>query len=128
VTMLGYLSHDAAVAEQRAADLLWMTVGRRPGAAGISTGKLFEYVGTRRPVLGLVPDGTAREALHAYGAAYLADPDDPAEVAQRLAEAYAAWRAGTLPVPDEAFVRRHGRRSLAGEVAAILAEGVPDTP
>lgn len=128
VTMLGYLSHDAAVAEQRAADLLWMTVGRRPGAAGISTGKLFEYVGTRRPILGLVPDGTAREALHAYGAAYLADPDDPAEVAQQLAEAYAAWRAGTLPVPDEAFVRRHGRRALAGEVAAILAEGAPDTP
>lgn len=128
VTTLGYLPHDATVAEQRAADLLWMTVGRRPGAAGISTGKLFEYIGTRRPILGLVPEGTAREALVAYGASYLADPDDPAEVAQRLAEAYTAWRGGALPVPDEAFVRRHGRQVLAGDVAAILAERAVNLP
>lgn len=124
VTTLGYLAHDAAVAEQRAADLLWMTVGRRPGADGISTGKLFEYVGTRRPILGLVPDGTAREALGAYGASYLADPDDPAEVAERLAQAFAAWLLGRLPIPDEAFVRRHGRRALAGAVARLLADAV----
>lgn len=120
VTSVGYLPHAEAVQEQRAADLLWMTVGRRPGAEGISTGKLFEYFGTRRPVLGLVPDGTARAALAAYGAAYLADPDDPQAVAKALALAYDDHQRGTAPRPDEAFVHRHGRQALAGEVAKLL--------
>ena len=131
VTTLGYLPHAAAVQEQRAAALLWMTVGRRPGAEGISTGKLFEYFGTRRPILGLVPDGTARTALVAYGASYLADPDDPQAVADALALAYDDHRRGTAPRPDEAFVRRHGRQALAGEVARLLngmAAGTANAP
>ena len=127
VTRVGYLPHAAAVQEQRAADLLWMTVGRRPGAEGISTGKLFEYFGRCRPILGLVPDGTARAALVAYGAAYLADPDDPQAVAKALALAYDDHQRGTAPRPDEAFVRRHGRQALAGDVGRLLDSLVAGT-
>ncbi len=78
VNYLGYESHSDIVKRMSEADVLWLTIGKRPGADGISTGKLYEYFGARRPVLGLVPDGVAREDLVRYGAAELADPEDVA--------------------------------------------------
>lgn len=118
VRLHGYQPHDAATDAMASADVLWMTVGRRRGAEQVSTGKLFEYFGTGKPVLGLVPEGAAREALMAYGAGYVADPDDEEAAASALARIWTAWRRGTLPTADEAFMRAHDRKHLA----AVLAE------
>lgn len=125
VRYLGYLSHAEVTRRQQQADVLWMTVGLRPGAEGISTGKLFEYMGTRKPVLGLVPEGTAAEALRAYGAGILVPPDAPEAVGEALESLFGAWQAGALPAPSEAYVQRHDRERLAGEVAAWLEKGAP---
>ncbi|WP_457651265.1 glycosyltransferase family 4 protein [Rhodocaloribacter sp.] len=118
----GYRAHDETVAFLRSADALWMTIGRRPGAEGISTSKLFEYFGARKPILALVPEGAAREALAPYGAARVVDPDDTAAVAGALDDLFRRWEEGRLPRPDPAYVRRFDRRRLAGELAALLSE------
>ncbi|MDX1741266.1 MAG: glycosyltransferase, partial [Rhodothermales bacterium] len=77
----GYATHDSAVQWMRRADILWLTIGRREGSEGISTGKLYEYVGTRKPILGLVPEGVARDDIIAYGAGVIADPESAEDVA-----------------------------------------------
>ena len=41
-----------------------MTVGNGTGQELISTSKLFEYFGTLKPVLGLVPEGAAKDATY----------------------------------------------------------------
>ena len=116
----GYRTHEATVQHQRDADVLWLTVGRRPGAEGISTGKLFEYFGARKPILALVPEGAAQDALVGHGAALIVPPDDVDAIRQGLRICYQQWSAGALPVPDEAHVRRFDRQRLAGELAEIL--------
>jgi glycosyltransferase involved in cell wall biosynthesis len=126
VRYLGYLSHADVTRRQQQADVLWMTVGQRPGAEGISTGKLFEYMGTRKPILGLVPDGTAAEALRAYGAGIAVPPDDPEAVGNALELLFGAWQAGAMPAPSESFVMQHDRQRMAGEVAAWLENGAPE--
>ncbi len=124
VRCTGYVSHPEAVANLRAADVLWLTVGARPGAEGISTSKLFEYVGARKPILALVPEGAARDALEPYGAAFVAPPDAEQEIEAALAALVERWEQGTLPRPDEAYARRFDRRNLAGEWAHLLEESV----
>lgn len=121
----GYLTHAQTVERMKEADALWLVVGRRAGAEGISTGKLFEYIGSRRPILGLVPVGEARDALTGYGAAYIADPDDVGAVSQQLARLYQAWRGGTLPTPREKFVTQFDRRELASVLARRLNHLTP---
>lgn len=116
----GYLAHREAVAWQQSAAVLWMTIGRRAGAEVISTGKLYEYFGARKPILALVPEGTARAELQRYGADRIVEPDDVPGISEALAGWYAAWQQGTLPVPDEAFVQQFDRLRLAGELAALL--------
>jgi glycosyltransferase involved in cell wall biosynthesis len=115
----GYLDHARVVERIRAADVLWMVVGRRPGAEGISTGKLFEYFGSRKPILALVPDGEARTAVSAYGSSRVAYPDDDEAVARAIEAFYREWETGALPAPDEEFVQRFDRRSLAGRLASL---------
>lgn len=122
VRFAGYVPHGEAVAHLRGADVLWLTVGRRDGAEGISTSKLFEYMGARKPILALVPPGAARDALEPYGAAYFTPPDDVDAIARRLEQLAESWCAGTLPQPDDAYVRRFDRRQIAGLWADLLNE------
>ena len=116
----GYVPHAKAVAYQCAATVLWMTIGSRSGAEGISTGKLFEYMGSRKPILALVPSGAARDTLHSYGAATIVDPEDVDAIAQAMELLFRRWRAATLPAPVESYVEQLDRRRLAGLLAGHL--------
>ena len=120
VSYKGYVPHREAVAFQCSADVLWMTIGERPGAAGISTGKLFEYMGARKPILALIPPGAAAAALEPYGAHWIVGPRDLGGIENALSDIYGGWTSGTLPLPDEAYVRRFDRRQLSGELARTL--------
>ena len=118
----GYLSHNEAVGEVKAADVLWMTIGRRPGAEGISTSKLFEYFGARKPILALVPEGAARDALQPHGASLVVPPDDVSSIADALETWYGAWKEGRLPDPDWTYVQSFDRQAIAQRVGQLLIE------
>lgn len=116
----GYLPHAEVVSLQQRADVLWMTIGRREGAEMISTGKLFEYIGARRPVLALVPDGAARDVLSEYNLAAVCDPDDPESVASALRSMFDRWRSGSIPDADETFIEQFDRRQITHRLALHL--------
>lgn len=120
VRQMGYLPHDQVLDLQRQADVLWMTIGTRPGSEGISTGKLSEYIGQRKPILALVPDGTAKEALKRYQAAIFAPPEDHSAIATALANLYSCWSAGTLPKPNEAYAQSLSSSKLTHHLTEVL--------
>lgn len=127
VHYVGYLPHRDATKALLAADMLWMTIGRAPGCDRISTGKIYEYFGARKPILGLVPEGVEREALRAYGAVRIVEPDAaPEVVAAALEQCYEAWRAGRLPQPDPSCAAPFDRRRLAGALTDIFNDIVSE--
>ncbi|HWF44169.1 MAG TPA: glycosyltransferase, partial [Candidatus Kapabacteria bacterium] len=114
----GYLPHRESIALLLASDVLWMTVSDERGAPG----KLYEYLGTGRTILGLVPpSGPAGRILQEYGAAITAPPNDTRAIAQAIVDLYRNWKSGSLPrnvnVP---FVKTFDRRLLSKEVARQL--------
>ena len=125
VRHLGYLPHDQVRTLQQQADVLWMTVGTRPGAEGISTGKLFEYIGRRKPILALVPEGTAKDTLKRYGAAYFAPPEDADAIQTAIGDIHAHWSKETLPFPDEPFAASLERRVLTRALSQLLDSSQP---
>ena len=59
-----YVSHLEAVAYQKGANLLLLTLKKEPESKGIITGKLFEYLASGKPVLGIGPvEGDLAEIL-----------------------------------------------------------------
>ncbi len=124
VSLQGYLSHAEAVAELQEATVLWMTVGKQRDQETISTGKLYEYFGTRKPILGLVPEGAARRALKEYQAAELVEPEDVDGVVAAMQRLYQQWQTHSLPAPEEELVRKFDRGTLAGDLARLLVSTV----
>ncbi len=121
VTMHGYLPHREAVQHLVDADVLWMTIGHGRGEEMMSTGKLYEYLGARKPILACVPEGAARQVLAKSGAAFFAPPDDSEAIAEQLHTLYALHKSDRLPAPTYAFVEQFERRTLTGQLATLFA-------
>jgi glycosyltransferase involved in cell wall biosynthesis len=118
VTALGYQPHLQAVATLLASDVLWMTMSDDISAPG----KLYEYIGTRKPILGLVPPKSqAEKMLLEYGAGFTASPKDIPAIADRILDLYDRWKSHSLPRNvNEAFVGQFDRRELTKEIARQL--------
>ena len=69
LTDLGYLPHEQIVKEQQDADILILPLRQEPEYAKVLPGKIFEYLASGRPVLGIgQEDGAAAKVLEDAGA------------------------------------------------------------
>ncbi len=124
ISTMRYIPHADAVKRMKSATMLLLSINRVQGAEGIVTGKVYEYVASRRPVLGIGPtEGDAARVLHDSGAGVLFDFDDAAGIAAHLRRSYDDWASGTpLEGAAEAAMLRYSRREQAAEMAALLDE------
>ena len=111
VREFGYLNHKETIRRIVSADVLWVMLSNKQMAA-VTPGKLFEYFGSRKPVLATLPEGVAKIAAEKYGASFITPPDDIKAIKKALIEIDKRFRAGTLPVPDEKFIEEHNRFAL----------------
>ena len=119
----GYLPHDKTVELLRSADLLFLPMHDLPPGtrAGLVPGKAYEYLGTRRPILGAVPDGDARDFLAASGNAILCRPADVTCLAQAIHDEIERWRTGEQrAAPSPTTLERFERRRLSEQLAATF--------
>lgn len=112
---MGYLPHKDSVALLQWADALRLLIPELPNNRGILTGKLFEYLGSGRPIWGFGPtDGDAQEIIMQSGAGSLFDSADMAS--QRLQ----SWITSR---PDGASTQareRYTRQALAQQLMESL--------
>ncbi|MDX9923870.1 MAG: glycosyltransferase [Ignavibacteriaceae bacterium] len=113
---LGYMEHPDVIKRLKSTDVLWMMIGESKNSETISTGKLFEYLGSRKPILGCVPDGAAKTALTEYGASYITNPYDIDEIKNAIIKINADYKSGSLPIPKEEFVIKHDRKYLTEQL------------
>jgi glycosyltransferase involved in cell wall biosynthesis len=117
----GYLSHADTVRLLLDSDVLWMMVGAGKNIDTHSAGKLYEYFGTRKPLLVSVPEGALRRDAERYGASTITEPDDVDAIVAAIGSMYDRWSAGRLPSGDTEVVAQYDRRYLTGELARVLA-------
>lgn len=119
----GYLAHDQSTRFIAEADVLLLPMhGLPPGArARMVPGKFYEYLATGRPILGLCPEGDARDWLGGHGRSRLADPTDPDAIAEALDAFHHDWSRGDLADSRRSpLAERFTRASQAGELVAYL--------
>jgi glycosyltransferase involved in cell wall biosynthesis len=121
VVETGYLEHGRALREMAEASVL--TVCLPPGSQS-TTGKIWEYLSSGRPVLAVAPrESDAYRLVEELGAGYAVDPSDAAGLDAALEELYSDWRSGRLGEREgvrERVLSRYSRRKLAGDLAAVF--------
>lgn len=117
---LGYLPHDKAVANLLRADALYLTLGQISKIEAVTPGKIFEYIGSGKPVLAFLPEGISKELMEAYGAAFLANLADEQQQYDALRRLVAAWENKRLPQSEQGYRNQFNRRTIAGQFAALL--------
>jgi glycosyltransferase involved in cell wall biosynthesis len=120
VVDFGYIDHDIAVQNLMNADILWLNIGQKKNAEIISLGKTSEYFATKKPVLGLVPEGEAKEMLKKYGNSFTADPYKISDIKIQLYSIIEIYKHDDWNQPAEEFIKSFNRRNLTGELAQIF--------
>ena len=116
----GYVSHQVSVANIMKADILWMISNFSENLKQIKTGKLFEYIGTEKPILGLVYKGQADELLKKYKAGFMASPNNEEEISVVICTLYQLWKKSKLPKASIEFVQQFDRKKLTSELALFF--------
>lgn len=117
---IDYLSHSEAIAKQNSSQVLMLLINQSGNAKGILTGKFFEYLAAKRPILAVGPtDGDAAVVLNETGAGVMVDFADEQAAKPAILKYYNQYKKGALSVQSES-VERFSRRSLTGELAGLL--------
>lgn len=121
ITYCGYVEHPVAVEWVRRADVLWFNIGaQHKGYETVSPGKAFEYLGSGKPIVALLPENQIRDILSEFDHTYIVAPDDHEHLARVLTELVHLHAAGRMPVGDPEKIGRYDRRRLTGELARIF--------
>lgn len=117
---IDYISHQEAIAKQYTSQILLLLINQSDNAKGILTGKFFEYLAAKRPILAIGPiDGDAAAVLNETGTGKIIDFNDIINTKKAILYFYNQFRSNTLNIQPKS-VERFSRRSLTGELAKLL--------
>jgi hypothetical protein len=126
VSVHSRVSYEESLKNQQTADILLFLLWNDPDEKGIFSGKLFEYLGARRPVLAIGPvENVASQAIIERKAGIVLN--DPEEIAKQL-KAWIKMKKGNGRIdspPDNAtwgFTREDQTKKLAGFLEFIIRE------
>lgn len=108
----GYVNHLEAIKHLLASDVLWLTVGYGKNVETHSAGKLYEYIGSEKPIIGCVPEGALKNTLTEYGASFICKPDSVTEIKNCIYQVFKLYVSGQLPKPNKEVVEKHRRDYL----------------
>ena len=117
---MGYKPHAEAIEQQRRASLLILPLRKEPEYKAVLPGKLFEYLASWRPVLGIgQPDGAMSMILNSTKTGVVLDWSDEASISRFIELCWQNHLAGSLTVED-ADISRFTRKELTHRMAALF--------
>lgn len=119
VEFRGYVKHTDALREMGRADALFFCLADSPSGErnDCVPQKLYEYIGSGKPILALVPPGDARDFLQRAGTALICEPRDVPAIKRALGD---LLEGVFVPRPDVAFRESLHRRNATAKLAGIF--------
>ena len=117
---MGYQTHSIAVEQQRQASVLILPLRKEPEYRAVLPGKLFEYLASQRPILGIgQPDGAMAMIVNETGTGTVIDWNDKEGISQYIEQCWKRHLEGRLS-SDGADLSRFTRRSLTRRMAGLF--------
>ena len=117
---MGYQPHAVAVEQQRKASLLILPLRKEPEYKAVLPGKLFEYLASWRPVLGIgQTDGAMSMILNNTKTGLVLDWEDRKSIEKHIDMCWEKHQAGCLTV-ENADISQFTRRNLTRRMAQLF--------
>lgn len=118
----GNIPHKQLIKLYGSSSLLLLLLTGYKDAEGYMPGKLFEYLATGLPVLGVGPSGgDAAALLKETQGGSMFEGDDTAAIKQFVLQHFNHWLSGSQPAIKHAGARTYSRRAVAGQLAELLS-------
>jgi glycosyltransferase involved in cell wall biosynthesis len=122
VEYIGYVSHPESINYLLQSRLLLLFINRTPFAEGILTGKIFEYIASRKPILCIgPPGGEADKILNETGSGKCIDFDDKEGIKNALIQFFN--QPETIMGNNDA-IQKYNRKNLTREVVQIIEKNL----
>ena len=116
-----FIPHQQAIMKICQSNLLLLVINNTHTKKAIVTGKLFEYLGSHRPILCIgPPDGDAAKILTETGGGFCFDYDDVNGVKQFIAEQYHQWEKGKWKPVTNSAIEKYKRSNQLAQLATIF--------
>jgi glycosyltransferase involved in cell wall biosynthesis len=114
--------HQDLVLEQMSASDAFLFILPNIGWKGVYSGKLFEYLGCRRPIIALTdPEDVAANLIRDCKAGFIADPGNSGEIVEAFSAAYKNWKENRpLPYNDE-LINAHHRKNQVSVLNGLIS-------
>ncbi len=115
VNYIGYVPHGEVIEYQKKANLLLLMINNTPNAKGIITGKVFEYIASKRPILVVGPeDGDLSTIINTTKSGIVCGFDDVKKLKLTLLRLY------NNEIIFEPNPAAYSRKSLTKKLSEIL--------
>lgn len=118
VNKIDYLPHDEVIFEQQKSRALLLLVNNTKNAKGILTGKFFEYLAAKAPILAIGPvDGDLAKIMNETGCGLISDFNDEASLENNILQLF----SNTAMPRNDVAIEKYSRKNLTKELAACLS-------
>ena len=125
ILRIPYLDHKEVRKYQASSQVLLLSINQVPNAKGIITGKIFEYLQAKRPILGIGPeDGDAAAILKKTNAGNIVGFNNKIELKAAVLKLYKDFKEEKLFVKSiniEQFHRKNITRQLAQVIKKVVS-------
>lgn len=122
VQVKGYVAHSESIELLLSADVLLFFLGDTKINRFVLTGKIFEYLASRKPVLAVAPEGPALTLIKETNAGLFSGPGDIQGLKKNILKFYSDHKDGSLSsfTYDQQEITRYDRKNLTGVLAGLL--------
>ena len=119
-SFIGYVSHEKAIDYQKKSQVLLLLIPNIEKSEGILTGKLFEYLTAKRPILAIGPEtGDLSEILKNTNAGVVLNFDNEERLTSEIRKLYSQYKTGNLKV-DSKNIEQYHRKELTNSLSEII--------
>lgn len=120
VQIYPYVPHSEVIKVQQSAQVLYLSVNQTANAMGILTGKIYEYLAAKRPILCIgPPNGEAAKVLYDTQTGYVSDFNDVQTLKYNLLLLFDNYRM-QKPFLGGMNIEKYSRISQTRQLAQLL--------
>lgn len=120
IEFIDYLPYKEVLDYQKSAQVLLLSVNNVPSSKGIITGKIFEYLQAKRPILAIAPtDGDLAEIINNTNSGRVIDFDDQENLKNTILNFYKNYMNGDLNAKSKNMKQYH-RKNLTRQLSDVI--------